>query len=325
MSLRRLALFFIVAAVAGFCCCNGAVAQRVMWWNLENLFDVGHDTLKQDLDFTPDGSYHWTPGRYWRKLDNVAKVVAAVAEDKGWPMMIGVCEVENDTVLRDLTLRCPLRIARYGYVHHEGPDVRGIDVALLYQPKMFEVVRHCAIRVPSEQRGLRPTRDILHVEGRRLPSGDSLHVFVVHFPSRAGGHRASSENRALAMATLCNALDSVKGKDVLLMGDFNAESGAPVFVPLLQRMVSLVPQDRKSLRRPEGTYCYQGVWGYIDHIFASASLVSKESGRRQAWRAEVVKFPFLLSESGIPLRTFRGPSYQGGYSDHLPLYVDFRK
>lgn len=312
---------FLFVAV---CCCCGASAQRVMWWNLENLFDVSHDTLKQDYDFTPQGSYHWTPGRYWRKLDNVSKVVAAVAEENGWPIIVGVCEVENDTVLRDLTKRSPLRNARYEYVHYEGPDVRGIDVALLYRPKSLEVTRHCAIEVPSAAYGMRPTRDVLHVEGRLLSSGDTLHVFVVHLPSRAGGQRVSTKNRELAVETLCNAIDSVKGMDVVVMGDFNAGPDDPVLVPLMQRVVSLMPQDKKSLRRPEGTYCYQGVWEYIDHIFVSMSLYGKQSAHHKPWQAKVAKYPFLLTDDGIPWRTYRGPAYQGGYSDHLPLYVDFK-
>ena len=111
-------------------------SQRIMWYNVENVFDTRHDSLKNDFDFLPEGDYHWTPWRYWRKLDNISRVIAAVAEQDGWPMLVGMCEVENDTVLRDLTLRSSLRTAKYRYVHHEGPDLRGVDVALLYQPAL---------------------------------------------------------------------------------------------------------------------------------------------------------------------------------------------
>ena len=294
-------------------------AQNVMWYNVENVFDVQHDSLKNDFDFLPQGIYHWTPSRYWKKLDNISRVIAAVAEQGGWPMMVGMCEVENDTVLRDLTRRAPLRAAKYQYVHYEGPDQRGVDCCLLYQPRLFRLQGSEAIRVPSAENGLRPTRDILHVWGRLTRSDSLLHVFVLHFPSRSGGSKSSSQNRMLAAQTLSTALDSLKGQHVLVMGDFNAEPGDPVFQPVMQRLVSLIPQRRKELRRAQGTYFYQGLWGYIDHILVSPSLVS--------WcepRVHVAKFSFLLTESGTPWRTFQGPAYKGGYSDHLPLYVELK-
>ncbi len=292
-------------------------AERVMWYNVENVFDTTHDTLKNDFDFLPDGSYHWTPWRYWRKLDNISRVVAAVAEQDGWPMLVGMCEVENDSVLRDLCLRSPLRAAKYSYVHHEGPDLRGIDVALLYQPALFHFQGSESVRVPSAEQGLRPTRDILHVWGRQARTDSLLHVFVVHFPSRAGGNKASTQNRILATQTLCQELDKLKGQRILVMGDFNAEPKDSIFRPIQQRLVSLVPQSRKELKRAQGTYCYQGLWGYIDHMLVSPSMQPYSE-----FRVHVAKFPFLLTEKGTPWRTFRGPSYTGGYSDHLPLYVD---
>lgn len=298
----------------------GAIrAQKVMWYNLENVFDTRHDTLKNDYDFLPQGDYRWTPWRYWKKLDNISRVIAAVAEQGGWPMLIGVCEVENDSVLHDLTRRSPLRAAKYQYVHYEGPDERGVDVALLYHPSLFRPDGSEVLRVPSVERGLRPTRDILHVWGRLTHTDSLLHVFVLHFPSRAGGDREASENRMLAAKTLCTALDSLQGCRILVMGDFNAEPGDPVFRPILQRLVSLMPQSRKELRRAQGTYFYQGLWSYIDHILVSPSLAT-----RCEPRAHVAKFPFLLTEKGVPWRTYQGPAYKGGYSDHLPLFVELR-
>ncbi|HBC28868.1 MAG TPA: endonuclease, partial [Prevotellaceae bacterium] len=116
---------------------TGAAAQRVVWWNVENLFDCRHDTLKDDLEFLPASARRWTRSRYWRKMDNIARTLAAVSRNEEWPMLVGLGEVENDSVLRDLTLRSPLRLAGYRYAHHEGPDRRGIDCALLYQPRLF--------------------------------------------------------------------------------------------------------------------------------------------------------------------------------------------
>lgn len=293
-----------------------AVCQRIMEWNVENLFDTRHDSLKEDRDFTPEGSYGWTRGRYWRKLDNIARTIAAVSERSGWPMLVGLCEVENDTVLHDLTKRSPLRLAGYEHIHFEGPDVRGIDVALLYRKEDFQPIASRAIRVPSAVNGFRPTRDILHVRGRCVTSSVELNVFVVHFPSRAGG-ALSSPHRMLAARTLCEAIDSVGGRNVIVMGDFNASGNDPIFRPIYERVRSVVPQGRKALRKERGTYCYQGVWEFIDHILVSPDLSACVDGT-----AHVAGYPFLLTENGIPFRTFRGPAYGGGYSDHLPLYMD---
>jgi len=294
-------------------------AQKVMWYNVENVFDTQHDTLKNDVEFLPDGSYQWTPWRYWRKLDNVSRVIAAVAELGGWPMLVGMCEVENDTVLRDLTTRSPLRAAKYHYVHSEGPDLRGVDCCLLYQPSLFRLQGSEAIRVPSAENGLRPTRDILHVWGHLIRTDSLLHVFVLHFPSRAGDSKSSTQNRMLAAETLCAALDKLSDQRILVMGDFNAEPGDPVFRPIMQRLVSLIPQKRKELKKAQGTYYYQGLWGYIDHVLVSSSMLECCEPR-----AHVAKFPFLLTEKGVPWRTYQGPVYKGGYSDHLPLYVELR-
>ena len=291
-------------------------AEKVMWYNVENLFNTCHDTLKNDFDFLPDGTYRWTPARYWRKLDNISRVIAAVAEQDGWPMLVGVCEVENDTVLHDLCFRSPLHVAKYHYVHHDGPDLRGVDVALLYQPILFRFLGSESIRVPSAEQGLRPTRDILHVWGKMIRTDSLLHVFVLHFPSRAGENKASTENRMLAAQTLCQALDTLQGHRILVMGDFNAEPRDPIFRPILQRLVSLVPQRRKELKKAQGSYCYQGLWGYIDHMLVSPSMQSCCESL-----VHVAKFPFLLTEKGTPWRTFQGPVYKGGYSDHLPLYI----
>jgi hypothetical protein len=291
-------------------------AERILWYNVENVFDTKHDTLKNDFDFLPNGTYHWTPGRYWRKLDNLSRVVAAVAEQDGWPMLVGMCEIENDSVLHDLTTRSPLRAARYQYVHFEGPDLRGVDCCLLYQPRLFRLQGAEAVRVPSAEQGLRPTRDILHVWGTLIRTDSLLHIFVLHFPSRAGGSQASTQNRMLAAQTLCGALDKLQGQRILVMGDFNAEPKDPIFQPILQRLVSLVPQRRKELKKAQGSYCYQGLWGYIDHMLVSPSMQSCCESL-----VHVAKFPFLLTEKGTPWRTFQGPVYKGGYSDHLPLYI----
>ncbi|MBR5432711.1 MAG: endonuclease/exonuclease/phosphatase family protein, partial [Bacteroidales bacterium] len=239
---------------------------------MENLFDCRHDTLKNDYDFLPDGSHHWTRYRYWHKLDDISRTLAAVTEEEGqWPTLVGLCEVENDTVLRDLTRRSPLRRAGYQYVVTESDDERGVDVALLYQPERFRLLDSHVVRIPSIQHGFRPTRDILCVSGILL-TGDTLHLLVVHLPSRAGYHRGSSRHRRLAVQTLRQAVDSLAGKAVLVMGDFNAEPLDPVFRRLCPPLRSLLPQRKRELRKAQGTYFFQGQWGYLDHMLVSPEL-----------------------------------------------------
>lgn len=299
------------------CLCFEARAQRMVWWNVENLFDCQHDSLKEDHEFQPEGEYHWTRGRYWKKLDNLSRTIAAIAGNDAWPMVIGMCEVENDSCLRDLTRRSPLRIARYAYVHEEGPDVRGVDVAMLYDSLQFRPLGHNAIRIPSAEHGFRPTRDILHVWGLCSTLPDTLHIIIVHLPSRSGSGQKGEAHRRLAVATLCGLLDDLEGKSILLMGDFNAEPNDNIFRNIRERMTSLMPQGRKELSRAQGTYYYRQLWGYLDHILVSTSLLPFVEKQVQVGR-----FPFLLTKEGTPWRTYQGPIYKGGLSDHLPIWVD---
>lgn len=300
-----------------FLLCTGMKAQRIVFWNVENLFDCRHDSLKEDHEFLPEGSYHWTHGRYWKKLDNLSRTIAAIAGDDAWPMAIGLCEVENDSCLRDLTRRSPLRIARYAYIHEEGPDVRGVDVAMLYDSLQFRLLGHEVVRIPSAEQGFRPTRDILHAWGLHPSLPDTLHLIVVHLPSRAGSGSRGNAHRRLAIDTLCSLLDKLEGRHVLLMGDFNSEPTDKIFSSIGKRLTSLMPQSRKELRRAQGTYYFRNLWGFLDHILVSPQLLPYMEKR-----AEVGRFPFLLTEKGTPWRTFQGPVYQGGFSDHLPIWVD---
>lgn len=314
--MKHSALFLLILT----CLCLTARAQRVVWWNVENVFDCQHDSLKDDYEFLPEGTYHWTKSRYWKKLDNLSRTIAAIAGDDGWPMIVGMCEVENDTVLRDLTRRSPLRLARYSYVHEEGPDKRGVDVAMLYDSLQFQLLGHKAIRIPSLEHGFSPTRDILHAWGRCPTLPDTLHIIIVHLPSRAGSGRKGEMHRRLAVTTLCNLLDDLKGKCVMLMGDFNAEPTDKIFRSIKERLTSLMPQSRKELRQAKGTYYFRKMWGFIDHIIISPNMLHHVKGS-----VTVGRFPFLLTEKGTPWRTFQGPVYKGGISDHLPIWVDLHE
>lgn len=286
---------------------------RVATWNIENAFDTVHDEGKDDHEFLPQAERRWHSGRYWRKLRGITQTLAAME----LPALVGFQEVENDTVLRDLTRRTALWSARYKYVITDSPDERGVDVALLYNPKVFSLLSWHAVRIPSQEHGLRPTRDILVANG--MVGNDTLYVCVVHLPSRRNNDAATRQNRALAVHTLCNIMDSLKGRKVMIMGDFNAEPGDEIFTSMSQRLVTLMPTDRKTLNDKRGTYYFRGVWGYLDHI-----LVSPELHRHSLGKATECRFPWLLrTEKQIPHRTYGGTSYLGGLSDHLPLSVEF--
>lgn len=307
---------------------DGAKAQhrfKVMEWNVENLFDTLHDAHKSDWDFTPDGAYKWRPWRYWRKLDAVAKTIAAVGGETGLPALVGMCEVENDSVMCDLTHRSALRAAGYAYVMTQSADVRGIDVVLLYQPFLFRLLSWHAIRVPSRQHGFSPTRDLLYASGC-LPSGDTLHVVVCHFPSKTGGARESESHRRLTAKSLRTIVDSVllvsPQAKMLVMGDYNASFHEKLFRQLCPPLVETLPTSRRALMQPVGSYYFQRKWSYLDHILVSEGLLSWQKTMQTACSAQEVHLPFLLDREGVPNRTFKGTFYHGGISDHLPLVIE---
>ncbi len=290
---------------------------RVMEWNVENLFDCTHDSLKNDLDFTPEGSYRWTPWRLRRKVEDIAKVIYSVGSAQ-MPALVGLCEVENEAVMLQLTRRSPLAAAAYRFVVTDSPDQRGVDVALLYDPTAFNLLGYESVRVPSAENGLRPTRDILHAWGI-VGERDTLHVVVVHLPSRTGG-RPGAKNRMLAAKTLASLLEGLEGKKVICMGDFNAPPRDPIFRELTM-LHDLVPTKRHP---SDGTYRYKGLWQWIDHILLSPALyIYNEQARAQGYSA-----PWLQEHDARggwhPRRTYLGPWYKGGVSDHVPIWADIR-
>ena len=289
--------------------------------NCENLFDCQHDSLKQDEEWMPAAVRHWTPKRYWHKVNHIGQEILSCQED-GVPDLVALVEVENDNCLRDLTRRSLLRHAGYEFLMTESPDLRGIDVALLYQPFSFRPICYETYRVmPIE--GMRPTRDILYVMGECV-TGDTLHVFVVHAPSRFGGEKATRPNRQVVADRLVEAISHLPANaKVIVAGDFNDEADDPALCFLERHALANVTRDAKGSHGAEGTYRYQGEWGSIDHVFVSTVLLDFVE------QTYINDSPFLLEEDkkygGVkPLRTYNGLHYQSGFSDHLPLVVRFR-
>ena len=291
--------------------------------NCENLFDTRHDSLKNDLEFLPDGSYKWTPYRYWAKLNHLGQEI--VAQSDPVPDFVAMCEVENDSVMFDLTKRSLLRNAGYEYVMTSSPDERGIDVALLYQPASFALLHSHSIRIKPLP-DTRPTRDILYASGLVI-TGDTLHVFVVHAPSRRGGEVVSRPYRLLVASQLAEAVDSVyaisRDAKIIIAGDFNDYADSPALQYLYEHHLINMSADAQGSHGAKATYRWHGEWRSLDQILCSPSLAARKQS------SVIGDLPFLLEDDEKyggkkPYRTYLGPRYLGGYSDHLPLVVQLK-
>lgn len=303
-----------------------AIALLLVSWltlvelNCENLFDCYHDSLKQDTEWLPASVRKWTPDRYWRKVNNIGQEILSCQED-GLPDLVALVEVENDSVLRDLTRRSLLRNAGYQYLMTQSPDVRGIDVALLYQPFSFRPICYDELDAQPLE-GMRPTRDILYVQGETM-NGDTLHVFVVHAPSRYGGEKATRPNRRVVMERIVGAIHLLPpDAKVIVAGDFNDYADSPSLLFLEEHGLHNVTKDVVGSHGAKGTYRYKGRWQSIDHVLVSTVLCDSVA------QTFVHDAPFLLEEDkkygGFkPFRTYNGYRYQRGFSDHLPLVVRF--
>lgn len=312
-----------------------------MEYNVENLFDTLHAEGKADEEFTPRGDHRWTEARYFAKLSRLARVIAGAGGEQ--PVdLAALVEVESDSVLSHLT-RCT-RLARLGYEYAttHGEDVRGINVALLYQPARFRPVEQHSLRIRPTAEGLRPTRDVLHVAGE-LTTGDTLDVLVCHFPSRKGGRPAQRfrETVARRVRTFADSLLHERTHPRLVVtGDFNAFYPERLFTRSLQSLppgadsspapssLYLLSHAMKASRDIRGTYKYQGEWNQLDQFIVNGAMLRPDSSVSTS-RADcrIVDFPFLLQDDasgeGVhPFRTYVGPYYQGGFSDHLPLLLD---
>lgn len=321
--LNKYILLLLLCHTFGSVCAQESF--RVMFYNVENLFDTKDDSLKNDNEFLPDAIRKWNFYRYKDKLNKIARVIIA-SGGTNVPDLVGLCEVENDTCMRDLIKYSPLREAGYRYVMTDSPDERGIDVALLYQRGSFKLIGTQCVSVPIEQLKKSPTRNILHVAGQVI-SGDTLDVVVCHMPSRSGGEKRSEPYRLFASNILQNLVDSLMNVRqhpyVVVMGDFNDS-------PESRSVVQLCEKGLQNLMTnlSEGTHRYRGQWEILDQMLVSGSMLHSQ-GRIcvSKGQASVLRFPFLLEEDDKyggdkPFRTYNGMKYQGGYSDHLPIMME---
>ncbi|MCK9220689.1 MAG: endonuclease [Bacteroidales bacterium] len=318
---------------------------RIAFWNLENLYDPYDDTTKLDDEYTAMGAKHWSYGKFRIKLNHLAKTLLAIGK---WepPALIGFCEVENRYVLNKLIYDSPLKPWKYKFIHHESPDIRGIDVALLYRPAHFKPIfsKNILIRFPFDT--LSQTREILMVKGVVF-NRDTLTLFINHWPSRRGGALASQPRRNYVAAILRKTVDSllqaetshgIELSNILILGDFNDEPTDESVCQVLGAAYDSFPCRNRGLFNlmgpklsREGSHKYQGNWALLDQIIISSSLLRGSNGlQTEPSKAHIFKPGFLLEEDARffgdrPSRTYNGPKYLGGFSDHLPVYVDVLK
>lgn len=308
---------------------------RIMFYNLENLFHPSDDSLKNDDEFTKDGTRYWSFNRYKTKLANSAKTMIAVG---GWepPAIIGVCEVENLQCLKDLVYESPLQKFGYKIVHEESPDNRGIDVALLYREEFFSYISHEAMPLQFPEEGSRPSRDILYVKG--TSGKDTLHLFVNHWPSRYGGQMATLPKRNYAATVLRAKIDSITTSNAnahcIAMGDFNDHPEDESMLEILRAKKSLADLKEGDLvnmiwqyEGVQGTHKFEHQWGVLDQFVVTRSLFGELPLITSMDKARIFDADFLLEpeNDGVgkkPNRTYIGFKYHGGYSDHLPIYLD---
>lgn len=306
-------------------------------YNVENLFDLIDDAQKADEEFTPTGKNNWTQERYDKKLKDLAKVLASLDSTK-LPDLIGLIEIENKKVVEDLIKTSPLDSKNYEIIHHESPDFRGIDVALVLNTFIFKPLYNENIPVKIETEPNFTTRDILYVK-TLVNEKDTLHIFVNHWSSRRGGEESDTK-RIYAAQLLRNKVDSIQKvfaeSKILIMGDMNDE---PTNKSILETLHATGNKESKNTgelynlmydlkQNGEGTYLFKGEWNMLDNLIISHSLLNSKSGITCSFdAAKILKKDWILFTNNkgekSPNRTYGGTNYYGGFSDHLPVSVEF--
>ncbi len=320
------------------------VRLTVAFYNLENLFDT-IDGPNNDADFLPDGKNQWTPEKYKQKLHNMAYAISQIGSKRG-PDLLGICEIENRGVLEYLLKEPELANSGYQIVHFDSPDKRGIDCAFFYRPSYYEFTGATPHPVRLKGEEYIKTRDVLEVNGKLL--GEPLSVLVAHWPSRVGGEQVSLKRRLQAAQVMRSVTDSLLSADpnhkVILMGDFNDDPTSPSVIEGLNSKTkpeNLLPSDLYNpmaalYTSGRGTLAYRDVWNLFDNILVSSNLLTAPSSslhlmqdKKSGFYGHIFDADFLIQKTGnykgYPFRTFSAGRFQGGYSDHFPVYIYLTK
>lgn len=330
-----LALFFCVNAFAQ----NKYKVSLIGFYNVENLYDTVNNTMVNDEEFLPNSERHYNGRIYLDKLERLSSVFYQMGTEinPDGLAIIGLAEVENDTVLNDLVNTKLLKDRKLKFVHYNSPDKRGVDVAMLYNPKYFTPLYSTPlfVQLPGGSKDSYFTRDILYVKG--LMDGDTVHVFVNHWPSRSGGEESSIPARAAAASVAKHSIDSIltsnsKSK-IVLMGDLNDDPISPSVVKVLGASGNEKKVKETGLFNPWvdmykkglGTLAYQDAWGLFDQVIISGSWLNKDQSGYFYQKAVIYNKDFLVQKTGryrgYGKRTWDGTTYNYGYSDHFPVYL----
>lgn len=307
------------------------------FYNVENLYDtINQDDILDD-EFTPEGVNKWNGEKYLIKLKSMSEVISQIGDElvKGGPSIMGFSEIENRSVLQDLINQPALKAMDFGIVHYDSPDRRGVDVGLIYQKAHFKVTNSYPVRLTMPNDTGFKTRDQLVVSG--LYDGEMIHVIVNHWPSRRGGEKASEPKRARAAMLSRSIADSIMQREpnakIFIMGDLNDDPTDVSLLKYLKARKTIEETQPGDLYNPMyklfkdgiGSLAYRDSWNLFDQIVISYPLVQKDLDTYKVLKAKVFNKPFLTQKegqfSGYPWRTYVGNTFQGGYSDHFPVYV----
>lgn len=355
MRLKRItyAVLVLIVTAAVAACAKGKSARGYVigFYNVENLFDTYHDEGKNDYEYLPDGTNNWTEKRYERKLHNIATVIKAMAEENNaFHTILGLSEIENRHVLEDLVNQEEIADANYQIVHYDGPDRRGVDVALLYRPDQFKLLESKSIPytfdsnivfdMDEESKRDFRTRDILMVRGEL--KGEMFAFFVAHLPSRLGGKGADLRSRGAEIIYQHSSelMEKYPGIKIVVMGDMNdnpTDDSMTVYMHGRENVSEVGKTDFFSpflsmLKAGYGSLAYRGEWNIYDIILTNEALVNAPKGSlrivpivKGKYYGRVFNQPFMTQQTGqykgTPARTFSSGSYVGGYSDHYPTYI----
>lgn len=337
-----LLLFFGLISISYSCAQNKQAAASyevacIGFYNVENLFDTIDTPGVRDAEYTPTGANRWNTERYLEKLDRLAEVISLMGAEytPDGPAVLGLAEVENREVVYDLTQQVRIKNRGYEIVHYDSPDKRGIDVALMYQPKYFKVESSSTHKLEIPGRDDFYTRDLLLVSGQFM--GERMHFMVAHWPSRRGGEKRSSPLREVAglqAKTIIDSITAAEGPDakVIFMGDLNDDpvnKSVKVNMNSKGNIKKVVPGSlfnpfEELYKKGIGTLAWQDAWNLFDQIMMTPAFVLQNKGFHYH-KAVVFNKPFLMQKEGrfkgYPWRSFAGGAYLGGYSDHFPTYI----
>lgn len=345
-------LTLVLMSVATTAGAGGPKRYVLGFYNVENLFDTYHDDGKNDYEFLPDGKNKWTEPKYEKKLHNIATVIRAMAdENKAYHAVLGLSEVENRHVLEDLVNQPEIEAANYQIVHYDGPDRRGVDVALLYRPEYFTVEESKSIPFDFNSKTIKfamdkegqdyfRTRDILMVRG--LLDGEMFAFFVAHLPSRIGGKGQDLRSRGaeIIYEHSLKLMEEYPGIKIMVMGDMNDNPTDESMVTYMHGKETIAEVGKydffspflSMLKAGYGSLAYRGTWNIYDIILVNEAMANAPKGTlkiqpivKKKYYGRVFSQPFMTQQEGqykgTPFRTFSNGTFIGGYSDHYPTYI----